>query len=376
MHDKNMKKSFSVCGAILLLMSFVLTGCSGSSGSDLSSSTSPLPQISTTTLAPCWFGQAYSQQISATGGSGAKTFSIVSGALPSGISLSSSGKIAGTAGVAPGVFQFTVMVTDAAGSSSQALSLFVAAENLAEQHPYATIRNNPSYYYVSQDAGLCVATSFYMTMKYYGDHLKNVKTGISDPAEITDNINYPSEVTENSQVARYIQYIDDQFNALPGIHLSSLVKAAEGLLDESGSSTLYSEVMVGNYGEDLTGTEAGISEQKINIFLNQIVPFLNSGSPVLLHLWRSPVFGISLSGHYVLVIGYNHFENVVYFMDPNDLNHKGNQCDCVAIDSSNPDICFIQKVAFNLFIEDYWYKSDDPFELNARWDGNWVGFRH
>jgi len=330
-------------------------------------------------LPVCVIGQAYSQQISVTGGSGTKTFSITQGSLPSGITLSSTGRMAGTTQVSPGVFQFTVMVQDSEGTDTQNFSLTVVAETVATPQPYETIRNNPSYYYVSQESGLCGATSFYMAMKYYGDHLKNIKTGIMDkdcPAEIADKIYYPTELSATSQIATYIQYIDNTLNSLAGIHLSSLVKAAEGLLDESGVRALYNEVIVDNYRDDLTGTENDISGQKKNIFLNRIVPFLKSGSPVLLHLWRSPVLGIPSSGHYVLVIGYDESEKVVYFMDPNDLNHQGNECDCIATDSSNPDICFIQKVDFDFFIEDYWYKSDDPYVLNARWDGNWVGFRH
>ncbi len=374
-----MKKYFGVCcGIVLLLMSVVLPGCSGSSGSDSSRSDSSL-RISISSLPFCVIGQAYSQQISVTGGSGTKTFTITRGSLPSGITLSAAGSITGTTRVTPGVFQFTVRVQDAEGSDTQDFSLTVVAETVARPQPYETIRNNPSYYYVSQESGLCGATSFYMAMKYYGDHLKNIKTGIVDddcPTEITDKIYYPAELSATSQIATYIQYVDNTLNSLAGIHITSLGQAAEGLLDESGTKALYSEVVVDNYGDDLTGTEKNIAEQKRNIFLNRIVPFLNSGSPVLLHLWRSPVLGISSSGHYVLVIGYDDSENVVYFMDPNDLNHQGNQCDCVATDSSNPDICFIQKVDFDFFIEDYWYKSDDPYVLNARWDGNWVGFRH
>jgi hypothetical protein len=343
------------------------------------SSADSLPRITTASLPFCVIGRAYSQQISVSGGSGAKTFSITKGSLPSGLTLSSSGGIAGTTWATPGIFRFTVLVQDASGSSAQDISLLVIVENIAKQHPYETIQNDPSYYYVSQEAGLCAATCFHIAMKYYGDHLKNVKTGIVDedcPAEITDAIYYPNELSATSQIATYLQYIDDQFNIFPGIHLTSLARAAEGLLDESGIHALYSAVMADNSGEDLTGTEDGVFDQKRNLFLNRIVPLLNTGAPVLLHLWRSPVLGIPSSGHYVLVIGYDDSEKVVYFMDPNDLNHKGNQCDCVAQDPGNPDICFIQKVDFDLFIEDYWYKSDDPLELNARWDGNWVGFHH
>lgn len=379
--DKKIKKSFGVCCSIaLLLMGILLTDCSGSSGSDSSGAPSDSsPRITTTSLPSCLVGHAYSQQISVTGGDGTTIFSITKGSLPTGITLSSSGSIAGTTSAAPGVFQVTVGVKDAAGSDTQDLSLVVIAENIVRQHPYETIKKNPSSYYVSQEAGLCAATCFYMTMKYYGDHLKNIKTGIVDkdcPSKLTDQIYYPHELSATSQIATYLEYIDDQFNSMPGIRLSSLVPAAEGLLDESGSHALYGKVMTDNSDEDLTGTGDDISEQKRNIFLSRIVPFLNSGAPVLVHLWRSPVLGVPSSGHYILVIGYDNAGKVLYFMDPNDQNHKGNQCDCVAMDSSHPDICFIQKVEFDPFIEDYWYKSDDPLVLNARWDGNWVGFHH
>ena len=251
-----MKKNLSVfCGVVLLLMSVVLPGCSNSSGSKSSNSGSissdSSPKISITSLPVCVIGQAYSQQISVAGGSGTKTFSITQGALPSGITLSSIGGIAGTTRMSPGVFQFTVRVQDAEGSDTQDFSLTVVAEAVAvaTPQPYETIKKNPSYYYVAQESALCGATSFYMAMKYYGDHLKKIKTGIVDkdcPAEVTEKIYYPTELSATSQIATYIQYIDNTLNSLAGIHLSSLVKAAEGLLDESGVRALYSEVIVDN----------------------------------------------------------------------------------------------------------------------------------
>lgn len=166
--------------------------------------------------------------------------------------------------------------SSSSGSDSQDFSTTVVGQTAAQQQPYETIKNNPSHYYVSQESGLCGATSFYMAMKYYGDHLKNIKTGIVDedcPAEITDKIDYPTELSATSQIAVYIQYIDDTLNSLAGIHLSSLVKAAEGLLEESGNNPLYSTVMAGNYGDDLTGAEDGISDQKRIFFLIALLRF-------------------------------------------------------------------------------------------------------
>jgi len=64
------------------------------------------------------YGAAYSQQLSATGGSGAITYSVQSGSLPDGLTLSSSGLLSGTA-TAPGSFSFTVRAVDAGGRSGQ-----------------------------------------------------------------------------------------------------------------------------------------------------------------------------------------------------------------------------------------------------------------
>jgi hypothetical protein len=59
-------------------------------------------------------GVAYSQQISASGGVGPYTFSLDSGTLPAGITLSSSGLLSGTT-TDPGTFNFTVLVADNGG---------------------------------------------------------------------------------------------------------------------------------------------------------------------------------------------------------------------------------------------------------------------
>jgi len=80
-------------------------------------------------LAPVWVtsgalsngnvGQAYSVQLSATDDSGdAPTYTIDSGSLPSGLSLSSSGLISGTIGGSAGTFTFTVNATDVNGRAT------------------------------------------------------------------------------------------------------------------------------------------------------------------------------------------------------------------------------------------------------------------
>lgn len=62
-------------------------------------------------------GQAYSQTLTAIGGTGSYTWSIVSGSLPSGLTLSG-GVIAGTPTAAAGLYNFTVQATDGVGSTA------------------------------------------------------------------------------------------------------------------------------------------------------------------------------------------------------------------------------------------------------------------
>jgi hypothetical protein len=88
-----------------------------SQGANTGSHTPPV----TLTIVPISLPQATltgaypSQTLQATGGSGAYTWSIVSGAPPTGITLSAAGVLTGTPTVSPGVFSFTVQVKDAAG---------------------------------------------------------------------------------------------------------------------------------------------------------------------------------------------------------------------------------------------------------------------
>ncbi len=84
----------------------------------------PVPLITTTSLTPAMQGMAYSQLISATGGTGTLTFTPLT---VDGVSLSSSGLFSGIP-VSTGAFQFTVTVTDSLNvSATQALTLMVSS---------------------------------------------------------------------------------------------------------------------------------------------------------------------------------------------------------------------------------------------------------
>jgi hypothetical protein len=73
---------------------------------------------------------AYSFFLSSTGGSTSKTWTLAGGSLPNGLSLSSSGKISGTATV-NGDFTFTVQVTDTLTGASATKSLTIHVGTVA-----------------------------------------------------------------------------------------------------------------------------------------------------------------------------------------------------------------------------------------------------
>lgn len=86
----------------------------------------PALDILTTALPAATAGSSYGSQLAASGGRPPYTWQLGGGALPGGLTLSSSGSIAGTP-LAAGSSSFTVAATDAAGASDvQALSLAVA----------------------------------------------------------------------------------------------------------------------------------------------------------------------------------------------------------------------------------------------------------
>ena len=94
--------------------------------------TSPAITLTPTMLASGTYGTAYSQTLSASGGQTPYTFAttVASGALPSGLSLSSAGVVSGTP-TAGGTFTFTVSGTDSsttthANFTSTAITLVIA----------------------------------------------------------------------------------------------------------------------------------------------------------------------------------------------------------------------------------------------------------
>lgn len=83
-------------------------------------------------------GVAYTETVSAQGGSSPYTFSLLSGSLPTGLSLSSSGTISGTP-TATGTFSFTIKVTDTNGYTGQTSFQIIAAASASGGGSYVFI---------------------------------------------------------------------------------------------------------------------------------------------------------------------------------------------------------------------------------------------
>ena len=82
-------------------------GCSGAAAC-------PVITIAPPTAPNGTVGVAYTQTLTATGGTGPYTFSVISGALPAGLTLTAGGVLAGTP-TTPGTSTFTIRATDGAG---------------------------------------------------------------------------------------------------------------------------------------------------------------------------------------------------------------------------------------------------------------------
>ncbi|MDB6076053.1 MAG: hypothetical protein JWO89_3693, partial [Verrucomicrobiaceae bacterium] len=109
-------------GAASVSFAFTLTaagepGTSGTSNAentiDFGFTTCPTITITPTALTAGTIGSVYSQSLTATGGTGPYAWGVISGTLPSGLSLSNAGVVSGTP-LSTGTFSFGIGATDAA----------------------------------------------------------------------------------------------------------------------------------------------------------------------------------------------------------------------------------------------------------------------
>ncbi len=153
------------CAAWLSCVAAValLAGCGGGGGGG----TTPPPatlEITSSTLTSGTVGAAYSFALTATGGSGAGyAWSVSSGTLPGGTTLSTGGTILGKP-TAAGTFKFVIEVTDSASHTATAsesiviaaptaLSTYEFTGDTSPVHDPSMIRQGSTYYVFVTDAG-------------------------------------------------------------------------------------------------------------------------------------------------------------------------------------------------------------------------------
>ena len=163
-------------------VSATLTGTTGST--QLTVQAAPLT-ITTTSLPAAVLNAPYSVTLGATGGAPPYTWSLASGALPPGLSLSSGGVISGTP-TNQGSFGFTVQVTDASGhTATQPLNIAVSAQPLSIWGPAAAPANvdhggdnavELGVKFTSDVSGSVSGVRFYKASTNTGTHVGNLWT--------------------------------------------------------------------------------------------------------------------------------------------------------------------------------------------------------
>jgi CSLREA domain-containing protein len=114
----------------------------------------PTIALTPVTLPPPTVGVAYSQTLSASGGIAPYTYSISAGALPAGLTLSTTGVISGTA-TSAGTFNFAVTAKDSGGfTATRAYSIAVA-----RQASQTTVSASPSVASPAQTIALTATVS-------------------------------------------------------------------------------------------------------------------------------------------------------------------------------------------------------------------------
>lgn len=119
----------------------------------------PALAITTSRLSSGTVGQAYSFSIQTSGGQAPITFSLASGSLPPGLSLSSSGNISGTP-TAVGSYSFTVRAADSCAAGAQAVQ---ETFTIQVQPPPITISVVPSLFTIPMGQSSSKNVGFQLT---------------------------------------------------------------------------------------------------------------------------------------------------------------------------------------------------------------------
>ena len=152
--------------------------------------------VSPATLPNGQINAAYSQTVTASGGTGAKTFSFT-GTLPTGVSLSAAGAFSGTA-TAAGTFNFTVFATDTVGATgSQAYSVVISAITITPSTLPDWTVNKTGYSQTLTGGGGTGPYTFAVTAGTLPTGLTLVAGVLSGTPTVANTFNFTITVTDN-----------------------------------------------------------------------------------------------------------------------------------------------------------------------------------
>ncbi|HNY64829.1 MAG TPA: C39 family peptidase [Deltaproteobacteria bacterium] len=203
---------------------------------------------------------------------------------------------------------------------------------------------DPAFEEVGQGSAQCGPTSFYMVFNHLRAHQVFKEVNLSEHPE--DMAAYGYKVTKNTAICKWVNG-----GSTSGTSWTKL-RAAADKLHAQGTTAAYFKTELNS---STTAYNSATAEAEREKRLNYIkANYLDKNRPVIIHLRRSSY----LSGHYVVVTGYDTASGKVYYADPN-----------------GPGSGEVSKTSF---IKDKWYVSPDNSAsyYRARWDGEWMGFYH
>ncbi|MFM4808404.1 putative Ig domain-containing protein [Aeromonas hydrophila] len=272
----------------------------------------PTLAITPTTLPDGTQGTAYSQTVTATGGSAPYTYAITAGSLPAGLSLNtSSGVISGTPS-ASGTGNFTVTATDAnSATGSQAYSLVINGLPPVANAVSATVAANSSANPITLNitggaaSSVAVATAashgtatasgtsitYTPTAGYAGsDNFTYTATnasGTSSPATVTITVSTPTlaitptTLPDGTQGTAYNQTVTATGGSAPYTYAITAGSLPAGLSLNTSSGVISGTPSAsGTFNLTLTATDANSAtgSQAYSLVINGLPPVANAVS--------------------------------------------------------------------------------------------------
>jgi hypothetical protein len=228
--------------------------------------TPPPPAISTSSpLPPGTQGVAYSQQLSATGGTGSYSWGTIAGSWPPGITLSGAGVVSGTP-TATGTFSATVQVTSGGQTGSRTFELTVNTPVLAiaTTSPLPDATRTVAYSRQLVATGGTGSYSWSTTAGSWPPGISLSGAGVvSGTATATGTFNATAQVTSGGQTASRAYQLTVVHPPLVIVTTSPLPGGTQGVpysqqLVVTGGTGTYSWTVSGPLPPGITFSSAGL----------------------------------------------------------------------------------------------------------------------